>query len=121
MKASNISKDEINDVILVGGSTKIPKIQEIISNFFNRKNLLTSINQDEVVAYGSALEGNCMSHIYNKNESMIIHMIPYAFGIKTNDDEFSIFVNENTYLPFKNNKVFLFPKIANRILALKFL
>lgn len=108
LKSSNLSKNEISNVLLVGGSTKIPKIQEIISNFFNETTILANINQDEVVAYGAALEGICMSLNFNTNN--IIHLIPYTFGIKTNKGEYSIFINENTHFPFKKSKQILLPE-----------
>ena len=59
LKDSGISKSDIDDVVLVGGSTRIPKVQELLSNFFNGKELNKSINPDEAVAYGAAVQLPC--------------------------------------------------------------
>jgi len=55
LKDSGLSKDQIHEVVLVGGSTRIPKVQELIKNYFNGKELNRSINPDEAVAYGAAI------------------------------------------------------------------
>lgn len=57
IRDSGFSKDQIHEIVLVGGSTRIPKLQEMLSSFFNGKELNKSINPDEAVAYGAAVQG----------------------------------------------------------------
>ena len=57
LKAAEIEKDEIDEIILIGGSTRIPKIQELLQNEFNGKKLNTEVNPDEAVAIGAAIQG----------------------------------------------------------------
>ena len=61
LRDSNISKNEIDEVVLVGGSTRIPKIQKLIKDFFNGKEPCKSINPDEAVAYGAAVQAAILS------------------------------------------------------------
>ena len=57
LQDSGVSKNQVNDIVLVGGSTRIPKVQELLSSFFNGKELNKGINPDEAVAYGSTVQG----------------------------------------------------------------
>jgi len=67
---SGISKSNIDEIVLVGGSTRIPKVQELLSNYFNGKELCKSINPDEAVAYGAAVQAAILSG--NKDEKLVI-------------------------------------------------
>lgn len=105
LERSNITKDKVNKIVLVGGSTRIQKLQQIISNFFNGKQLLQKIKQEEVIAYGAAVEGACISN--DKNAHEIIKRTPYSFGIKTDNDIKTMFIQEQSHLPIKVTKSFV--------------
>ena len=85
LKDSKLDKGSIHEVVLVGGSTRIPKIQELLSNYFGGKTLNKSINPDEAVAYGAAVQGNILSG--NKSESLnsilLLDVTPLSLGIET--------------------------------------
>ena len=65
MKDSGISKSEVDEIVLVGGSTRIPKVQSLLSSFFNGKKLCKSINPDEAVAYGAAVQAAILAGVEN--------------------------------------------------------
>jgi heat shock protein 1/8 len=85
LKDSKLSKAEVDEVVLVGGSTRIPKIQELLSEFFNGKVLNRSINPDEAVAFGAAVLADVLSGT-DKSERLqdllFLDVIPMSLGIK---------------------------------------
>jgi len=80
-----MSKSEIHEVVLVGGSTRIPKVQELIKAFFNGKEPCRSINPDEAVAYGAAVQAAILSGNGNETtkELLLIDVTPLSLGIET--------------------------------------
>mmetsp|Transcript_32367 Transcript_32367/g.5853 ORF Transcript_32367/g.5853 Transcript_32367/m.5853 type:complete len:124 (+) Transcript_32367:815-1186(+) len=62
LRDANLAKNQVHEVVLVGGSTRIPKVQQLLSEFFNGKELCKSINPDEAVAYGAAVQGAILSN-----------------------------------------------------------
>ena len=102
------SKDEIDEIVLVGGSTRIPKIQEMLSNFFNGKELNKSLNPDECVAYGAAvqaaiLSGNATAKI---NDILLLDVIPLSLGIATAGDIMTKLIERNTTIPISKKQTF---------------
>ncbi|KAK8847312.1 hypothetical protein M9Y10_019899 [Tritrichomonas musculus] len=106
LKKANVTKDEIDGIILSGGSTKLPQIQKIISNFFSGKKIYSDINPEEVVAYGAALEAGALSG--NDKSRDIIKMNPYSFYIKTDDGKNLLMIHDNTNVPIKETRRFNF-------------
>ena len=98
LKEVNIDKKEIDDVVLVGGSTRIQKIQEMVKNFFE-KDIKKSVNPDEAVAYGAAIYSHNFNDDKQKNDISIIDICPYSLGIGSKGKEMSIMINKNTPLP----------------------
>ena len=90
---TNINKEEIDGIILSGGSTKIFKIQKIITDFFKDKRIYSNINPEEVVAYGIGLISGSLSGDINSRN--IIKINPYSFYLKTDDDEIILMIHEN--------------------------
>jgi heat shock 70kDa protein 1/2/6/8 len=86
LRDSKLSKSQVHEVVLVGGSTRIPKVQEMLSEFFNGKELNKSINPDEAVAYGATVQAAILSGD-NQSETLgrilVIDATPLSLGIET--------------------------------------
>ena len=107
LKDSGIQKDKIDDIVLVGGSSRIPKIQEMLSTFFNnKKKLLKVINADEAIAYGAAMA----AAINNVNESekieklVLVDVCPLSLGTGIEDGLMSVLIKKNTPIPCEMTK-----------------
>ena len=107
LKDSEIQKDKIDDIVLVGGSSRIPKIQEMLSTFFNnKKKLLKVINADEAIAYGAAMA----AAINNVNESekieklVLVDVCPLSLGTGIEDGLMSVLIKKNTPIPCEMTK-----------------
>ena len=107
LKDSGIQKDKIDDIVLVGGSSRIPKIQEMLSTFFNnKKKLLKVINADEAIAYGAAMA----AAINNVNESekieklVLVDVCPLSLGTGIEDGLMSVLIKKNTPIPCEKTK-----------------
>ena len=97
---SKVNKEQINEVVLVGGSSRIPKVQELIQEFFDGKQLCKSINPDEAVAYGAAIQA---AHLNNEGVHLVlIDVTPLSLGIQTDGGVMSIVVPRNTPIPTRN-------------------
>ncbi len=108
MRDAKLSKDDINEIVLVGGSTRIPKIQEDLSAYFNGKTLCKSINPDEAVAYGAAVQAFVLSGGKSeKTDSMVVvDVAPLSLGIETAGGVMTRLVDRNSTIPTKKNRVF---------------
>ena len=96
-------KSKIDEVILVGGSTRIPKIQEAVEQFFGKKPS-KGVNPDEVVAIGAAIQGGVLTG--EVNDILLLDVIPLALGIETVGGVFTKLIEANTTIPCKNSEVF---------------
>ena len=97
---SKVNKEQINEVVLVGGSSRIPKVQELIQEFFDGKQLCKSINPDEAVAYGAAIQA---AHLNNEGVHLVlIDVTPLSLGIQTDGGVMSVVVPINTLIPTRN-------------------
>ena len=105
---SKISKSQINDIVLVGGSTRIPRIQEILSTFFNDKELCKSINPDEAIAYGAAVQAAILSGIVDSklDQLLLIDVNPLSLGVETSGNTMTILVPRGTTLPVSKTQTF---------------
>merc|ERR1719321_2332930 len=87
LKDSQLSKSQINEIVLVGGSTRIPKIQSMLSEFFNGKELNKSINPDEAVAYGATVQAAILSGEGKSNSKLsdvlLLDVTPLSLGLET--------------------------------------
>jgi len=108
LKDAKMSKSQVHDVVLVGGSTRIPKIQELIKNFFNGKEPCRSINPDEAVAHGAAVQAAILTGNTNEDtESMLlIDVTPLSLGIETAGGVMTKLIPRNSTIPCKKNQVF---------------
>ena len=108
LRDAKMDKSVVHEVVLVGGSTRIPKIQKMLSDFFNGKELCKSINQDEAVAYGAAVQAAILSG--DKSESisqiLLVDVSPLSIGIETAGNVMTVMIPRNTSIPTKKSQTF---------------
>jgi len=105
---AKLDKGQVHEVVLVGGSTRIPKVQELLQNFFNGKELNKSINPDEAVAYGAAIQAAVLSGSKDKKlESLLLlDVAPLSLGLETAGGVMTTLIPRNTTIPAKKTQVF---------------
>jgi len=101
LKDAKLQPNDIDDIVLVGGSTRVPVIQSMLINFFGNKPLCKSINPDEAVAYGAAVQGAILSgvRLSKSTELLLIDVTPLSLGIETEGKHHSVIIPRNTSLP----------------------
>ena len=108
LKDSKISKGEINDIVLVGGSTRIPKVQELLTNFFNGKELCRKINPDEAIAYGAAVQAAILSgQKDDKLDSLVLlDVTPLSLGVETAGGIMTTLIPRGSTVPTRKTQTF---------------
>lgn len=108
LRDAKISKQDVNEIVLVGGSTRIPKIQSLIKDFFNGKEPCKSINPDESVAHGAAVQAAVLSGNGGSiaDEILLIDVTPLSLGIETSGNMMTNIIDRNSTIPCKKNKTF---------------
>ena len=109
LRDAKIDKSQVNEVVLVGGSTRIPKIQSLLKTFFNGKEPSRSINPDEAVAYGAAVQGAILSgnnEDDNLNNVLLLDVVPLSLGIETSGNIMTTLIPRNSTIPTKKSQIF---------------
>ncbi|KAI9013160.1 putative ER Hsp70 chaperone BiP [Gaertneriomyces semiglobifer] len=109
LKDAGVKKDEVHDIVLVGGSTRIPKVVELLENYFNGKKASKGINPDEAVAHGAAVQGAVLGGGVNGSERpdlLLIDVNPLTLGIETTGGVMTKLIPRNTQVPTKKSQIF---------------
>jgi L1 cell adhesion molecule like protein len=105
---SKLGKSDIHDIVLVGGTSRIPKLQQLLSNFFNGKELCKSVNPDEAVAFGASVQAHILSGGEDEKTKnlLLLDVTPLSLGIETSGEVMTPMIPRNTTIPTQKTQTF---------------
>jgi len=106
LKDANVKKEDVDEVVLVGGSTRIPKVQQLLKEYFGGKEPSKGINPDEAVAYGAAVQGGILSGEVGTEDVVLVDVCPLTLGIETTGGVFTKLIARNTVIPTRKSQIF---------------
>jgi L1 cell adhesion molecule like protein len=108
LEDAKMKKEDVDEIILVGGSTRIPKIKSMLSEFFGGKKLQESVNPDEAVAYGATVQAAILTGLGEEktNDIVLVDVTPLSLGLKTAGGLMSVLIERNSTIPTKVSKTF---------------
>ncbi|CAG0918834.1 unnamed protein product [Notodromas monacha] len=106
LEDAEMKKNEIDEIVLVGGSTRIPKVQQLVKEYFNGKEPSRGINPDEAVAYGAAVQAGVLSGEQDTGEIVLLDVNPLTMGIETVGGVMTKLIPRNTVIPTKKSQIF---------------
>ncbi|KAL1990062.1 hypothetical protein VTN49DRAFT_6643 [Thermomyces lanuginosus] len=106
LKDAKVKKSDINDIVLVGGSTRIPKVQQLLEEFFGGKKASKGINPDEAVAFGAAVQGGVLSGEEGTGDVVLMDVNPLTLGIETTGGVMTKLIPRNTVIPTRKSQIF---------------
>ncbi|CAL6016503.1 Cytosolic_heat shock protein 70 [Hexamita inflata] len=110
LKDAKMSKSEVDEVVLVGGSTRIPRVQQLLKEYFNGKEPLKSLNPDEAVAYGAAVQAAVLSKHESQSQGtgniLLLDVCPLSLGIETGGNSMTVLIPRNTTIPANKKETF---------------
>merc|ERR1712013_950574 len=106
LEDADLTKKEIDEIVLVGGSTRIPKVQSLVKEFFNGKEPSKGINPDEAVAYGAAVQAGVLSGEQDTGDLVLLDVNPLTMGIETVGGVMTKLISRNTVIPTKKSQIF---------------
>jgi heat shock protein 5 len=106
LKDAGVKKEDIDEVVLVGGSTRIPKVQQLLKEFFGGRDPSKGINPDEAVAYGAAVQGGILSGEEGTEDIVLVDVAALTLGIETTGGVFTKLIPRNTVIPTRKSQIF---------------
>merc|ERR1712054_203787 len=106
LEDAGMKKSEIHEIVLVGGSTRIPKVQSLVKDFFDKKEPSRGINPDEAVAYGAAVQAGVLSGEEDTGDIVLLDVNPLTLGIETVGGVMTKLIARNTVVPTKKSQIF---------------
>jgi len=107
LKDAKVQKTDVHEIVLVGGSTRIPKVVELLEEFFDGKKTNKEINPDEAVAYGAAVQGGILSGAESTSDVLLLDVTPLTLGIEVKGGVISKLIARNTQIPTKKTDTYV--------------